>query len=394
MINKQFPSAYDVEQTIKFRSTQYEDARRYLQSLGLLIFGSGKDHLSLYASSMLLEHNDYVTLRSIAQGSGAATNISGFILQTTVMPKTLEDICEDLVFLRNRLISQEAELIKKGSPKQRLNMPQIHDGKLLAKFEYQRTILGRVELIQRVDTEVECVVEPVDHQLWRVVCFPQANQDVKKLESIFKKLDGGSYAPLIISLSGFTQKQRIQFFDDILDYYSANSEWRFLEVTEISMRQDTGNDYLLLDSEDEIETVDFDVEEADETDLLSITQAVLQGQRLRTNSFVKKCEHQGFYFPSMTLSLDNRQTSEQIQITIRFKLSPKMFEVILANMSDKTEIGDIPTSFSYERQQAILREFWLTSHNIWQDINQQLPRKTELQQMTFANDNSDLIQIS
>jgi hypothetical protein len=87
----------------------------------------------------------------------------------------------------------------------------------------------------------------------------------------------------------------------------------------------------------------------------------------------------------MTISLENKKTNELIQITIRFKLSPKMFEVILASMAEKNPMGDIPTSFSYERQQEILKEFWNTCHLIWDNLYKQVPLKTLGTQMSFVD---------
>jgi hypothetical protein len=382
MINSQFPSAYDVEQTIKFYSTQYQDVRRFFQSLGLLNIGNGKDDLSLFAKCLLLEHQDYIVLRQLAQSGSNATNISGFSLRTTLMPKSLQDINEDLVAFRTKLIYQQEQSRKRDAAVQKLQMPELYNGVLSAKFEYQRLIPGRVELIQKVDTEVDFIVELIDKQHWRVICFPKDSQDIKKIETLFMKLGDRSYSPFIISLEAFSQKQRIQFFDSVLDYYSQESEWRFLEVTEISIRREPDKDYIILGEEVDSETEVVD--EAGESDLLSITQAVLEGKHLRTNSFVKDCERQGFYFPAMRLLLENRNSPEVIEVTIRFKLSPKMFEVVLTSMSERQDIGQVETSFTYKRQQEILREFWMTCHHIWEEIYEQLPQHKQDQQMSFA----------
>jgi hypothetical protein len=87
----------------------------------------------------------------------------------------------------------------------------------------------------------------------------------------------------------------------------------------------------------------------------------------------------------MTLALDNRNSPESIQVNIKFKLSPKMFEVVLAGMSEKSDLGEIPTSFDYRRQQEILKDFWITCHSIWQDIYQQIPHLPKDTQISFAN---------
>jgi hypothetical protein len=384
MINTQFPSAYDVEQTIMFHTTQYQDVRRFYQSLGLLNFGSGKEDLTVFAKSLLLEHQDYIRLRQLAQRGSNATNISGFSLRPTLMPRSLEEISEDLVAFRTKLVNQQEQPRRQGAPLQRLHMPELRDGIISARFEYQRLIPGRVELIQKVDTEVDFVVEPVDNQLWRVICYPEDNQDVKKIETLFTKLGDRSYEPFIISLEPFSRKQRIQFFDTVLDYYTQSSEWRCTQVTEISIRREPGEEVFISLGE-EIEGEIEIAEQATQSDLLSITQAVLEGKHLRTNSFVRDCESQGFYFPSMRLFLENRKSPELIEVTIRFKLSPKIFEVILTSMRERKDIGELDATFSYKRQQEILKDFWINCHRIWQEIYSQLPQNKEEYQISFAN---------
>jgi hypothetical protein len=389
MISRHFPTSFDVEETITYRTTSYEDMRRFMQSHGLLNIGMGKEHIAEFASSVVFEHQDYLSLRRIAQGGSAATNISGFMIRSTRLPINVDLLKDDLVSLRRRLIQQEQELTKRGAPTQKLGMPQLKNGLITLKFEYQRLIPGRVELMQRVDTEVDITLEPVTSQRWRVICYPQANQDVKRVESLFKKLGEGTYEPFTISLEWFSQRQRIEFFDDILEYYRSHEEWQFQQVVEITVRQVAQQDrerFIVADQDLESYGLDEQeefIEEASQSDLLSITQAILQGKHLRTNSFVKRCESQGFYFPSMTLFLENMNTPEVIEITIRFKLSPKMFEVVLTGMSEKTEMGEVPVSFPANRQQEILKEFWDTSHRIWQQIYERVPKPT--QQLSFAD---------
>jgi hypothetical protein len=92
MINKQFPTAYDVEQAINFRGTPIEGLRRFLQGTGLLTEGEGKNSISKFAQNILFEHQDYICLRKLAQGASNATNISGFILNSKLVPIQLDDL--------------------------------------------------------------------------------------------------------------------------------------------------------------------------------------------------------------------------------------------------------------------------------------------------------------
>lgn len=382
MIKKQFPTAYDIEQTITFRTASYIGFKRFTQSLGILNLGEGKKALADFVlGGVFFEHQDYVAMRRLAQGAEAATSISGFTIRDRLWPvKDMDELLDDIVALRDQLIGQESTLIKKGAPLQKLAMPEVKNGIIVLHFEYQRMIPGRIELMQQIDTEVGFVIEPVGQGQWRVVCYPQANQDVKTVEVLFKKLADGAFEPFAISLERFTQQQRIEFFDSLIDRYRSHDEWRVEQVTEITLRQPSSSekDLFIVDEESD-ESLEFlgddELQEASQDDLLSITQAVLQGKHLRTNSFVQKCEQLGFYFLSMTLELSNRKTSELIQVTVRFKLSPKMFEVVLAAMAERTEMGDSSVAFSGNRQQEILKEFWDASHEIWQRINENLPSK-------------------
>lgn len=387
MINKQFPSSYDVEQTIRFRTTPFENLKKFTQSQGLIIVGKSKEHLAQFASNVFFEHRDYVYLRNLAQGANVATNISGFVVRPIIMPIKIEELRDDIVAMRSELHKMAQSSLKKGLPSEKFEMPQLENGKIRMRYEYQRVIPGRVELLQRVDTEVDFEIEPTGSPDWRVICYPQANQDVKRVEDLFRKMGNGAYEPLTISLEFLSQKQRIQFFDDLIDYYTSHDEWKFLEVTEITMRRMSADETTLKPEiakigdenlgDDEIPS-DEDVQEVSQDDLLSITQAIFKGNRLRNNSFVRRSEKQGFYFPSMTLALENKKEPEVIQITIRFKLSPRMFEVILAEMGQKTEMGEIPTVFEPYRQQEILREFWDTAHKIWQPIYEHAPGVQQL----------------
>jgi hypothetical protein len=388
MINEHFPTSFDVEETITYRTTTYQDIRMFLQGQGILSVGMSKQYIADFAGSILFEHQDYLVLRRIAQGGSTAANISGFTLQATRIPIEIDRLKDDLVSLRDTLIQQEQQLTEKGVPTKTLGMPQIKNEFITLRFEYQRLIPGRVELMQRVDTQVDITLEPITSTQWRVVCFPQANQDVKRVEQLFAKLRDGAYQPFTISLESFSQRQRIEFFDDLLEHYKSHKEWRFQQVTGITVKQVTPEerDRFTVEEEDleSYDTDDGDFEEASQNDLLSINQAILQGRHLRTNSFVKKCENQGFYFPSMTLLLENQKTPELIEVTIRFKLSPKMFEVVLTSMGEKTEMGETVASFTSERQQEILKEFWNASHVIWQRIYKEVPRPTR--QLSFADE--------
>lgn len=191
MIKKQFPTPYDIEQTITYTQSLYEEFKKFMQRQGIINIGNSKDHIAQFASNILFDHQDYILMRRLAQGGHAAANISGFMIRPTKIPLEIDDFKDDLCVFRTKLSTQAQEATKKGAPTQKLAMPQINDGTLKARFEYQRLRPGRVELLERVDTKIDFTIESISDTIqWRVLCYPQANQDVKKLENLFKKMGG------------------------------------------------------------------------------------------------------------------------------------------------------------------------------------------------------------
>lgn len=384
MIRKQFPSSYDVEQTIKHRSTPYNSLKAYTQSHGFFVTARGKSAIADFMSNILFDHEQYMQFRKIAQGGDAATAISGFTLQTSVYDLTEGALIDDYVALKKNIDSKREKLMKRGAPIPKLSSPiRGADGTIEFNFDYERLIPGRVELMQRIETKVALLAYKSSPTKWQFVCYPQSNSDVKAVQDIFNKMPG--YETETISLDHFANKDRIQFFDNLIYNFREKSEWQFEQVTEITLQSsESENDNFLADLESEDEGDESLAREVDRNDLASINQAFLQGQNLRENSFVKDCEKQGFYFLSMALKLKNSKSPELIQVRIRFKLSPKMFEVVLISMMEQSEIGEQASVFSDMRQREILREVWQLSHEIWNEIDSKIERIGR-GQMSFSN---------
>jgi hypothetical protein len=389
VIRDYFPRATDVEDAIKYRTTSYTEIRQFYQSKGVFHVGSSKRSLARSVSPILLSHKDYMKIRGFSQGFSLDSNISGFTLESERVALTQEIIKDDLISLKEKIQSKDEKLNAQGGSFQSLRHPVISGESLSSVFKYERIIPGRIELIKRVESSVKFTIERIDNRRWRLICFPKANKDVQMLENLFLQNKGKLYKPYKISLDDFDQEQKIRFFDDILDYYNSNSQWRLHEVTGITIRRNlsendsTETDDIWQEESEDVVEGDISVENSDlrvpsRADLISINQAILEGNHLRNNSFVKDCENQGFYFTSMTLALQNLCSPEFIRITIRFKLSPKLFEVILndSTINNELEYEEDATElminrFTQQRKKEILKEVWELSHEIWECIKRE-----------------------
>ena len=393
MISEKYPDAYDVTELINLRTTSLPSVRLFAATKGVLIAGRGKESISSALNRLLLDHQSYLDLRYYAQGGGERTSISGFNIRDWSTPlKSLQDIYADIMRLRRNLAEQKQNTPGRKSSVVEIRPPEIIRDSIVSRLSYQRIMPGKVELLARSEETVDFAISRIRDDSWRVICLPKFNQDVDTLQKLIQHADKVAFEIYIISLDGFPVDQRIAFFDQLLDYYTINSpEWRLRQVCGIVVRQSnekSGDDLFDIDSSvtlDEAMNDDQSVKSVDKSDLRSISQAALEGKNLRTNSFVKDCERVGFYFSSMSLELENKSTAEVVQIQIRFKLSPKIFEVVLLYTGISTEMGEEEVQFTPEREQEFLTESWIISHQIWHEIKDKLPTSATSRRQSVIN---------
>lgn len=396
MISEKYPDAYDISELISLRATNPAAVRSFAASYGLLVAAKGRDAVASSISRLLLDHNSCLMLRYYAQGGVGKTSVSGFnVRDLSNPPKTAMQIREDIMRFRMQLVEQGRKNTRRTSAIE-IKAPEIIEGSIITRYTYKRIVPGKIALLAQSDETVDFSIVPIVEGIWRVLCLPKFNQDVETLQKLFGKINKYAYEVYTISLDKFPVKQRIAFFDRLLEYYSVplpEVQWRLRQVRGIVVKQSDKSRLVeeifeidsevslsdLLDSDDESE------KKVKASDLKSITRAALEGENLRHNSFVQECESAGFYFSSMTLELENKDTPEVIQAQIRFKELPKMFEVILQKAMTVTEIGEQEVRPLPKREQDILEEFWRVSHEIWHDIDSELPTSTGKQSQIIMN---------
>lgn len=393
MISKKYPDAYDIGELVNLRTTNLTAIRAFAASRGVLVAGRGKEVMAGRLSRLLLDHYSYLDLRYYAQGGVGKTSVSGFNIRDWSNPsKTTHDIYKDIMKFREELANQKRSATHKKSAIT-INPLQIVDESIETSYTYYRVVPGKIELLSYYKETVEFNIAPIADRRWRVLCLPKYNQDVETLQKLFRKIDKEAYEVYTISLDKFPIPRRIAFFDLLLEHYSKGLPevaWRLRQVRGIVVKQADKKkaaapeeDIFDIDSDTSlselIEAEDTSDKQVRTSDLKSITKAALEGENLRHNSFVQECERAGFFFSSMTLELENKQTPEVIQVQIRFKELPKMFEVILIKTVFASDIGEVEGQLEPEREQEVLEEFWKVSHDIWHSIDEGLPAADAVQ---------------
>jgi hypothetical protein len=365
-----FPDEYDVREVIQYYTMPYTGVGRFFQGLGILFAASGKSPIAVFAENLLLEYSDYLELQRLALSGGTGNRISGFTLSSgDWLAENTDDLFRDVTEERNKQIAQ--------SSADRPSVVQPHFEKLnktseriTGSLEYQQVSPGKVVLLNKAPESVEFQVKPIDKRLWRVTCFPDSNQDVRVLGKTFSKMANGAYRIEEPVLEPLEIPKRIEFYDTLL--LTEIEDWQFEEVIGMHVRQPEDRELVLVDEGDEERGEDDGIRQPTPSDLRGINQAILKGHRLRTNSFVKGCEKEGFYFSSMTIRYRYKKEPEVMNLTVRFKLKPRMFEIALEETFLVQDLGQLePCTFEWQRQQEILHAFW----NICNGILDQLTEK-------------------
>lgn len=371
-----FPDEYDIREVIQYYTTPYVGVKRFFQGLGILSAAQGKHFIADFAQNLILEYQDYRELQTLALSGAAGSSISGFTLSSdNWLGEGIDGLFNDIVEERNTQIARRSENTSSVALSHFEGLSKT--AQLIAgRLDYERVSPGKVVLLNKMPGSVEFQVEPIGDRLWRMVCFPDSNQDVQVLESIFSRIANKTYHTKAPVLESLEIPKRIQFYDKLL--LTKLDDWRFEEVIGITVRQPEEHELSPIEeTEGEMgedrEGYELIEKQPTQSDLGGITQAILKGRGLRTNSFVKSCEREGFYFSSMTIQYSHKNNPEVMNLTVKFKLKPQMFEIVLEETFVIHELEQLePCAFELQRQQDILRTFWRICNDILDQLTDEL----------------------
>jgi hypothetical protein len=365
---EEFPDEYDVREVVGYYTMPYKGVKHFFQGHGILFAARGKKHIAAFVQNLILEYQDYRDLQVLALSGGSGNSISGFTLSSEDwMIENTSDLFDDIKEERRIQISQSSN----GDDPSRTQFKDLSRSSdhIYGKLHYQRISPGKVILLNKADEEVEFQIEPLTDRVWRVICFPDSNRDVQELESTLSNMANSEYTTETPILDPLRVSQRIAFFDALLlrDF----EDWNFEQVVGITVRQPEDDEPIPVPHEEFDEEGEFLERSPDSSDLSGISQAIIEGRRLRTNSFVKKCEGQGFYFSSMTIQYRHKDKPEIMNINVRFKLNPQMFEIALEDTFRVEELEQLePYVFKWQRQQEVLQLFWGICNDILDQLNE------------------------
>jgi hypothetical protein len=301
---RRYPNTYEIEQTLsEFCSRSYVE--RFAKQRGIFVFKATQEELAKNLSKFFFEDSDLEAIRKAAYQGSSTKKLSGFIISSK---RPNFNPLDELEKLRQFGASK---------PGIHLGAMEIPDSNSADSFsgdlEYERSKPGRIEFLQREPRNVDYRVTKNPDGSFQFYVEADSSADAKKFEDFITNsleeidIEG-------ISLDLLTSPQTIQFFDD-LSVVAMGTVWALVQVKRLIFRRGAESE----------ET------EAEATAIGVINQAILEGQNLRNNEFVKECEEAGYRFSSMTFEFENKNEGYFLELRAEFKLKPVLFEIHVEN---------------------------------------------------------------
>lgn len=154
-------------------------------------------------------------------------------------------------------------------------------------------------------------------------------------------------------LEAIPAEDSVEMFNTFLQ--DAPGEWRFEEVLELGIKQQGETGGVL---EEENDLGEEEIEEELDEQLRGITNAVFKGSGLRENQFVQDCLDSGFYFNSVRALFDGLDSTDSIEIELKFKQKPKTtFDLSIIEEHERREDGYEPGNLGTNKRDKTRREF-------------------------------------
>lgn len=342
-----YPSRYDIEQTLG-RFAKKEFVEEFAKERGIFITKATREQLADKLSYFFYDDDDIENIRDVAYKTSRTQTLSGF----TVKLEEGEGLVESI---RTALTNNEFDKHVNVGPVTKVRESSFEE-EYKCDIEYISQKPGRIEFLQEESRSFTLVIRKMDENgEYQVLTVGNKATDDSICQKIVKKSIKRRGDIISLDIDDLTTSKTIVFFDQ-LAADGIQGEWELLEVCQLVIRK--GEDELV---------------EVEQSDLTGINQAVLDGDNLRENSFVKQTEENGYKFLSMTYRFANKTEPYIVDLKAEFKLRPKVYVIDIPNfyivegIDSNRVVSDMPPEMQYD----IKDKFWNSSRRLFKLIRSQ-----------------------
>lgn len=287
----------------------------FLHRRGLFYFHVKHDQLAKQLSRLLLEYSSLNELRRMAHNQTSKSILTGFSLTSN------ESFDFDAIY--NEVRNNGMSLGNDYQFKSIVKIPTTtNEVKYTGSIKYKSKKAGKIQFIKEEEHDITFVATKSNDKSWLIEVDGNKSGDGKEVQKVIRKIVKGKNINVsALTLDKLEGKKPTIFFDELAKR-GMGDEWTIVDITRITIRRPN------IDEDDE-----DDESQVEGENLAGIKQAILDGKGLRENKFVKDSEAQGYIFSSMSYRFRNKSNNQQIYIHAEFKGNPKIFEVVLDDLT-------------------------------------------------------------
>lgn len=311
MDNRLYPSNYELLQVLQ-NMVSSKFINSFAQRKGIFITNATKNEIAVEISRLFFEDEELEEIRKEAYQIKNKHSLSGFSIKSSYKDFSLKKNYDWLI--ENAKIPMNSTLS---------SLHKIKDSnKYKGTYAYNKQKPGRIEFLQDEKTSFDFYIEEIADGNWQVELDSTKSTDLKELQELFNETLKKEEVIETIDEKLLSTELSIRFFDQ-LSKFGISGGLQLIQIKHLSIKQGKYED-----PEEE------SIEEVAEKDLQGITQAILEGQNLRENSFVIGAVKSGYSFNAMTYEFENTKEPYIFQIRAEFKGRPKVFEVTIVSYEE------------------------------------------------------------
>lgn len=325
----------------------------YLRKKGIVFTASNVKEFAEQVYTIFLGAGEVSELRDMMVNDGNYEK--SLVMNLTMKTKPNEDIIDVLIdeMSKQKSVKSEEYFIEQPI--------KTEDGAYV-QFSYMRKLPGRNRLLEQERRYLRLNIRKVTDTEVVVDVRQQSAVDSKNAVGFIERISKADEEIKVghINLEMLSTRNKVEFFDRIAAY--SFKLWQLKTITGITVKRG------LLD-EDEDDMVVEDNEES--STLTGISQAVLNGNGLRSNEFVQESIDKGYYITAMRYRYEHRKDVTEFAVVLSFQNQDLRVDIDKTYCEDDGRIYVQP--LIKDEQNEIIIAFQNVAYKVFDElINEQL----------------------
>ena len=341
----------ELKRLIEDKKIKPATLKYYLRKKGIVFTASNAEQFAEQVYTIFLGANEITEIRDMMANE---TNYEkSLVMSVALKQNSNEDIID--VFM-DEMSNQKSVKSEDYFLKQPI---RTEEGATIQLY-YIRKLPGRNKLIETEKRFLRMNFRKISKQKVVVDIRQQSSIDSKNALKFIDKISESENLLNIkhINLELLSSKNKVEFFDRIAEYKF--EMWQLKTITGLTVKQG-----VIEDEEDEDET--FLIEENDETSTLSgISQAVLNGNGLRSNEFVQESIKKGYYISAMRYRYEHKMDTTEFAIVLSFKNQDLRVDIDKTYLEDEGRMYVQP--FAKTEQNEIIVNFQNIAYQVFEEL--------------------------